>query len=54
VGKSSTALPTLETVEFWSDHAWHSELYWWRCNLPGFGWCHLHAHYPGECVSILR
>ena len=32
------------------DDAWNDELYWWRCNLPRFGRCHLHLHHCGDGV----
>lgn len=39
-------------IDYWND-TWHSQLYWWRYNLPGFGWCHQYRNHRGFGVSFL-
>ena len=39
-------------IDYWND-SFNSELHWWRCNLPGFGWCHQYRNHRGFGVSFL-
>jgi hypothetical protein len=52
VMKSSMSMNTW-TLTTITDDSWLSELYWWRCNLSGFDWCHFYPHHSGDGVSFL-